>query len=210
VCAAGKSDIDRNPATKCVHCPAGSYSEEGTYGKDCEALKCDYGTIDDDSDAATPCVDCEKGTYIPRGKFGECSKYACSKQKDDEGRGAVDHDDDAATPCAVVVHQDCTTPTTSPTTTPSTTTLMHGQFLCVGGNRRLGLDGSEDDCSESFTALPATFVRKKVQLARTSMQRMAPLCLFSGLMPTVEHDLSWMLYVCLGQLPEPPPLAIMV
>jgi hypothetical protein len=101
-------DHDRQPASPCVPCPAGSYSRQGATA----CLACPRGTVDADGDAATLCRRCAPGQF---------EKPLTTTDDDDAGgggggaaaatttvvvhgcvdcaRGRHDHDERAATPC---------------------------------------------------------------------------------------------------------------
>eukprot|EP00045_Choanoeca_perplexa_P018093 m.277583 g.277583 ORF g.277583 m.277583 type:complete len:2276 (+) comp17710_c0_seq1:68-6895(+) len=56
-CQVGTIDDDKDSATACVGCGAGTFVTTEAFGS-CDAYKCRAGTADTDSNAGTPCVDC--------------------------------------------------------------------------------------------------------------------------------------------------------
>ena len=106
-CAAGTADLDSDPRTACVACPAGTYSPE--FSTVCAG--CPSGFHDTDADAATPCVAddaamCSSGHYISPGDS------SCS----DCPSGTADTDGNPWTECDVC---------------PSGTYASAGQTACI-------------------------------------------------------------------------------
>jgi hypothetical protein len=124
-CLPGQADADSDPATPCVDCEAGRFSNtsgvtecsgtcsNGTYAApgsltDSDCISCLAGQVDADSDPGTPCDDCEAGRSSSASQAGECSRCpngTYSPAGSTSGcvgclPGQVDADSDPATPCA--------------------------------------------------------------------------------------------------------------
>ena len=71
-CDAGMTDRDFDASTRCIECPAGSFTLEGSSGT-CASYACPAGSADLDEDPSTPCQQCTSfATYQPESGATEC------------------------------------------------------------------------------------------------------------------------------------------